>query len=66
MSTNKEGKEQHECKFDELAEVHVPIRRYVKEHGKMIADTMTGKDVLKQRKCKCGKTETYDLERTRA
>ena len=27
---------------------------------------ITAKHILKQRKCKCGKVETYDLERVKA
>lgn len=33
------------------------------ENGKMRYVSTTGKDILKQYKCKCGITETVDLER---
>lgn len=46
--------------------VLVPLRKYVKEDGKTVKDTITGRDTLKQFVCKCGKVETVDLIRKKA
>ena len=54
--------EPHTHEFKHI-ETIVPVRRVVTENGKPVRDTISGKDTLKQRKCKCGKLETYDLER---
>lgn len=55
-------KDEHKHDFKPRT-VLVPLRKYVREDGKTIKDTITGKDTLKQFVCKCGATETYDLER---
>lgn len=48
MSKNK-----HVHKFDKLVEQTILVSSGLK----------TAKDKLKQRKCKCGKLQTYDMER---
>lgn len=58
-------REPHKHLFDTLVTTVVPVRGVTIEKGKTIRDTMTARDTLKQRKCKCGKIETYDLERKR-
>ncbi len=45
--------EPHIHKYEELVEQKVLLS----------AGSKTAQDTLKQRKCKCGKVETYDLER---
>lgn len=55
-------KEKHEHKFEPTTTV-VPLHNYVVEHGKIVKDLITGKDILKQLKCACGATDTLDLER---
>lgn len=56
-------KDKHEHVFKDTTSL-VPLRRWVFERGRgQVKDLITGKDVLKQRKCKCGAVETYDLER---
>lgn len=58
-------KEAHTHEFKPRTIV-VPLRKYVKEDGKTVKDTITGRDTLKQLVCKCGKVETTDLERKMA
>ena len=55
--------EPHKHKFTEPFETVEVLRKYIKEDGKMVKDTMTGKDTLRHRRCACGAVETYDLER---
>lgn len=57
-------KEVHTHEYKETIEAKVPLRRYVKEDGKQVADTITGVDIVKIRKCKCGKEQAYDLTRS--
>jgi hypothetical protein len=63
---DKEPKGAHEHKFDTPVESTVTMRRYVKEDGKTIPDTITAIDTLKLWKCKCGVTRAYNLERKMA
>jgi hypothetical protein len=41
----------------------VPLHNYIIEKGRIIKDLISGKDVLRQYKCKCGVIQTVDLER---
>lgn len=52
----------HKHKFQDK-EVVVPVRKVITEEGKQIRHTISARDTLKQRVCKCGQTETYDLQR---
>lgn len=52
----------HEHVF-KLTTKTVLLHNYVIERGKIVKDLIAGKDTLKQFVCKCGKTETTDLER---
>jgi hypothetical protein len=57
----------HIHKFDTPIEVEVPLYNY--ELDRRTGKTMrvqSGTDIIKSFKCKCGKTEAYDLERTKA
>ena len=54
--------ELHIHKFKPRKQV-VPLHNYVTENGKIIKDLITGKDILKQLVCECGRVETTDLER---
>lgn len=47
--------EQHTHKFEEETTIKAPL---IKHKAGIV-----GHDILKQRKCKCGATITYDLER---
>lgn len=42
----------------------VPLHAY--DIKRKVKGSMTGKDTLKQFKCKCGKIETIDLKRVKA
>jgi len=57
-------KEEHECKFDIPAEQDILLASYKQGDGKMEYQGTTAKDTLKMWKCSCGRTQTYDLERT--
>jgi len=59
--TNTDSK--HEHKYTEELEITSIIRDY--SMGEDMA-VITAKDTLKQRKCKCGKVLTYDLERSKS
>lgn len=48
------------------AKKHVLLSSYRPEKGKMEYQGTTGKDILKQFKCSCGKVETVDLKRVKA
>lgn len=54
----------HQHKFDKVFEQPTLVAKYRQEEGEIKYIATTGKDILKMRKCKCGATETYDLERT--
>lgn len=47
----------------EPVEKIVRVHNYRQNKGKMEAVDMVARDTLKQYKCKCGKVETYDMER---
>ena len=63
--------EGHKHKFTVPVEQAVAVRRVVNERGRTERDTMTARDILKQRKCVekiageevCGAVETYDMQR---
>lgn len=59
------SKELHEHEFKLKTEI-VPLRRYVKENGKMTKDLITGKDTLSVWVCDCGFKEAVNLERIKA
>lgn len=47
-------------------EKSVLLAKYRPENGKMKYQTTSGKDILKQFKCECGKVITQDLKRVKA
>lgn len=57
------SKEQHVHKFESEQSIKVMLHKYRNESGKPEDIALTGYDILKQRKCACGKVETYDLVR---
>lgn len=57
--------EPHRHKYVALQPKKVLLYKSRNEEGKARNVALMGYDLLKQRKCACGKVETYDLERVR-
>lgn len=56
------SKEPHIHNFDQPTTVKVPLRKYETIEGNVTTETV-GYDLVKVRKCKCGKVMAYNLER---
>lgn len=56
-------KDAHEHKFTKRVTKKVLLASFIHDEGETKYNSTTGADVLKQLKCECGKTLTYDLER---
>lgn len=61
-----QNSKQHEHRFDQEAEEVVLLGKYRPEEGEMKYTSTSGKDIIKLRKCKCGKQYAYTLERLKA
>lgn len=58
-------KDKHTHQYKTSVTKTIPLGKYVFDSGEVRYVAMTAKDTLKQRKCKCGRLLTYDLERTK-
>lgn len=58
------SKAAHLHKFEHPATQTIMLYDHRKVEGQKIAPGIAGKDVIKLRVCKCGKSQAYDLERT--
>lgn len=65
MINPSNSKEPHVHKYDKPATKTIILTKYRKEDGKMKDVAISGKDVIKQFKCECGKTLATDLERVK-
>lgn len=52
----------HQHTHDELVNLKVPLYRYELIKGTQTSQ-LVGYDLIKQRKCSCGHTAAYDLQR---